>query len=109
LLFRGTYFGIFDSLKIKTEDKFVRWSIAYFAMFMGITISYPGDTVRRRLITSKGKYNGMINCYKSIWLNEGIRGIFLGWHMTWFQSLTGSTVYYFYDKLFTDYAGARDN
>lgn len=109
LLFRGTYFGIYDSLKVKTDDTFVRWWIAYCAMFMGITVAYPGDTVRRRIISSKGKYNGMINCYRSIWKAEGIRGIFLGWRMTWLQSFTGSTLYYFYDKLFTDYSEAKDN
>jgi solute carrier family 25 (adenine nucleotide translocator) protein 4/5/6/31 len=109
LLFRGTYFGIFDSLKVKTEDSFFRWCIAYFAMFLGITVAYPGDTIRRRLITSKGKYSGMVECLKHICQKEGVRGLFLGWNMTWFQSLTGSTVYYFYDKLFTNYAEAKDN
>jgi hypothetical protein len=67
LLFRGTYFGLYDSLKVTTDDPLTRWFIAYFSMFMGITAAYPGDTVRRRIITSKGKYNGMINCFKRIW------------------------------------------
>lgn len=109
LLFRGTYFGIYDSLKVKTDNPLYRWCIAYFAMFVGIIVAYPGDTVRRRIVSSKGKYNGMVDCFKKIWAKEGMRGIFLGWKMSWLQSLTGSTVYYYYDKLFTDYSEAKDN
>jgi solute carrier family 25 (adenine nucleotide translocator) protein 4/5/6/31 len=104
LLFRGTYFGLYDSLKVTTDDTFVRWWFAYISMFAGILVSYPGDTIRRRIVSSRGKYDGLISCFNSIWKKEGVRGIFLGWHMIWFQSLTGCTLYYFYDKLFTDYA-----
>jgi hypothetical protein len=65
-MFRGTYFGIYDSLKVKTEDNLIRWSIAYASMFMGIIAAYPADTVRRRIVSSKGKYGGMIACFKTI-------------------------------------------
>ena len=109
LLFRGSYFGIYDSLKVKTDDELYRWCIAYFAMFMGIITAYPGDTVRRRIVSSKGKYKGMVDCFKHIWAKEGVKGLFLGWNMIWLQSFTGCTVYYFYDKLFTDYSEAKSN
>ena len=71
-------------------------------------VVYPVDTVRRRIVSSKGRYSGMLDCFRSIGRNEGIRGIFLGWQMVWFQSFTGSTLYYCYDKLFTDYKEASN-
>ena len=66
-LFRGTYFGVYDSLKVKTNDALTRWGFAYLAMMMAITVAYPGDTVRRRIVSSKGKYRGMINCFATIY------------------------------------------
>ena len=66
LFFRGTYFGIYDSLKVQTDDVLVRWSYAYLSMFSAIMVVYPVDTVRRRIVSSKGRYSGMIDCFRSI-------------------------------------------
>ena len=108
ILFRGTYFGIFDSLKVKTDDPKMRWLFSYFSLLCGVLAVYPGDTVRRRILSSKGKYSGFKDCFLSMWKKEGIKAFFLGWSLNWFQCLLGSTTYYFYDKLFTDYSQAKD-
>jgi solute carrier family 25 (adenine nucleotide translocator) protein 4/5/6/31 len=67
VLFRGTYFGLYDSLKIKTQDRQMRWLISYFSMLCSVLAVYPGDTVRRRILSSKEKYSGFKHCFLSIW------------------------------------------
>lgn len=66
LFFRGTYFGIYDSLKVQTNDNLVRWFYSYLSIFSAIIVVYPVDTIRRRIVCSKGRYNGMIDCFRSI-------------------------------------------
>lgn len=56
IIFRGSYFGIFDTLKVKTDDEKKRWLASWFATYTSIMVSYPIDTVRRRLVSSRGKY-----------------------------------------------------
>jgi solute carrier family 25 (adenine nucleotide translocator) protein 4/5/6/31 len=108
IIFRGTYFGIYDSLKVKTDNEITRWIFSYFAMFMGILMAYPSDSIRRRIVSSGNKYPGMLRGLGQVWRNEGLKGVFLGWQMIFLQSLTGCTFFYFYDKLFTDYSMARE-
>lgn len=67
VLFRGTYFGLYDSFKVKTDNPLTRWCIAYFSMFLGIMVGYPVDTIRRRIVSSKGKYCGFKNCLEEVW------------------------------------------
>lgn len=108
VLFRGTYFGIYDTLKIKTEDSRMRWLISYFSIMCGALVIHPSDSVRRRILSSKGKYKGFNDCMFSIWRKEGLKGFYLGWSVNWVQCILGSTTFYFYDKLFTDYSQAKD-
>jgi hypothetical protein len=53
LVFRTTYFGLYDSLKITTDDERIRFLFCYISMFVAIMMPYPADTVRRRIIASK--------------------------------------------------------
>ena len=48
-IFRGTYFGIFDTFK-GSKSGFERWSVAYLSSLAAIMLTYPSDTIRRRLI-----------------------------------------------------------
>ena len=48
-IFRGTYFGIFDTFK-GSKKGFSRWSVAYLSSLAAIMLTYPSDTIRRRLI-----------------------------------------------------------
>lgn len=56
ILFRGTYFGVYDTLKVKTNDESTRWMASVLASYLSILAGYPIDTVRRRLVSCKGKY-----------------------------------------------------
>ena len=103
IIFRGTYFGIFDTLKVKTDNEKQRWLASWLATYTSIMAAYPIDTIRRRLVSSRGKYSNSRNLLKDVIKKEGVRGLFLGWPMVTFQSLNAATVFFFYDRLITDY------
>lgn len=108
LIFRGIFFGIYDSLKVQTTDQKMRFLASCFASFLSIIGGYPVDTVRRRLISSKGKYKTGRQCFQDILNKEGIRGFYLGWPLTILQGVSVATTFYFYDKLITDYDQAMN-
>ena len=67
IIFRGSYFGIYDSLKVKTDDQKMRWLASFFSTYISIMNAYPIDTVRRRLVSSRGKYRSSLECFRDIW------------------------------------------
>ena len=73
------------------------------AAFSAMIVGYPSDTIRRRFVSSRGKYPNTRACFKDIIKKEGIKGLYLGWPMLTLQSLSAATIYYFYDALVTDY------
>ena len=83
--FRGAYFGLFDTLKpiLLGENANV---LAVFALGYGVTVgsgilSYPVDTVRRRMMMTSGeavKYKGSIDCTMQILKHEGFMSLMKG-------------------------------
>jgi hypothetical protein len=68
-IFRGTYFGVFDTFK-HNKDKFQKWMLAYGSSLLAIILTYPTDTVRRRLICNEKrevKYKGFLDCLKRMY------------------------------------------
>lgn len=68
-VYRGAYFGLYDSLKpIVIGDKssfFLDFSLGYAITVTAGLLSYPIDTVRRRMMMTSGqavKYNGSLDC-----------------------------------------------
>lgn len=53
-IFRGTNFGIFDTFK-GNKQGLERWLLAYFSSTLAILLTYPSDTVRRRMICAQKK------------------------------------------------------
>lgn len=45
------------------------------------------------------KYGGFLNCSKYIWKNEGLLGFFYGGKIIFLQGLTGSTIYFCFDRI----------
>jgi len=58
--------------------------IAQIVSIVAGTICYPIDSVRRRLMMQAGlpckerQYTNSINAFRKIWVNEGMRGFYLG-------------------------------
>merc|ERR1712090_21285 len=85
-IYRGMYFGLFDTLKpmlIGGKDSSVAasfllgWAVTVTAGLM----SYPIDTISRRMMMTSGggvKYKGSIDCGTQILKNEGFMSMMKG-------------------------------
>lgn len=70
-VYRGAYFGLYDSIKpIVIGEKssfFLDFTLGYAITVTAGLLSYPIDTIRRRMMMTSGqavKYNGSIDCAK---------------------------------------------
>jgi len=82
--------------------------LAVFALGQIVTvsagiISYPLDTVRRRLMMTSGSkeklYNGTVDCFNKILQNEGGKAFFKGCLSNVIRGTGGALVLTFYDKI----------
>ncbi|CAG8455854.1 9280_t:CDS:2 [Paraglomus brasilianum] len=108
IIYRGLYFGMFDSLKpIVLRGQFKDSFLASFALGWGITIgaglaSYPIDTVRRRMMMTSGeavKYKSSMHAFAEIIRNEGVKSLFKGAGANILRAVAGAGVLAGYDKL----------
>ncbi|KAK4438670.1 ADP,ATP carrier protein 3, mitochondrial [Sesamum alatum] len=108
IVYRGLYFGMYDSLKPvvltgSLQDSF----LASFLLGWGITIgaglaSYPIDTVRRRMMMTSGeavKYKSSIDAFSQIVKKEGTKSLFKGAGANILRAVAGAGVLAGYDKL----------
>lgn len=85
IVYRGCYFGFYDSLKpvLLGDDAGLAASFAlgYVVTVTSGLISYPIDTIRRRMMMTSGqavKYKGSIDCAQQILRNEGFMSMMKG-------------------------------
>jgi len=107
--YRASYFGMFDTGKvllfedIKKANFFAMWGFAQCVTVGAGIISYPLDTVRRRLMMTSGAkekmYDGTIDCFKKIYEQEGGRAFFKGCLSNVIRGTGGALVLVFYDKI----------
>merc|ERR1712036_211764 len=84
-VYRGMYFGLYDSLKpMLLGDKpsaFLSFFLGWAVTIVSGLMSYPIDTVRRRMMMTSGaavKYNGSIDCATQVIKNEGFMSLMKG-------------------------------
>merc|ERR1712115_425984 len=104
-IYRGMYFGMFDTLKpmlIGGKDSSV---VASFLLGWAVTVtaglmSYPIDTIRRMMMTSGGgvKYKGSIDCAMQILKNEGFMSMMKGAGANILRGVAGAGVLAGFDK-----------
>jgi len=111
--YRGPYFGVFDTLKELNpwkKDKGITGLVSKFAIAQTTAIiagfiSYPFDTVRRRLQMQAEKpkeqwlYNGTLDCAVKIIKDEGISAMFKGFAANVLRTLGGALVLVGYDEI----------
>jgi len=86
IAYRGCYFGFYDTLKPMLpagfeRNVFANFTLAYFVTVVAGLISYPLDTVRRRMMMTSGeavKYSSSWQCASLIIKNEGFNSLFKG-------------------------------
>merc|ERR1712196_45594 len=111
--YRGFQLGAFDTLvglNPYKENKGVLGVVSTFisaqtAIIAGATISYPFDTVRRRLQMQaelppeKHVYNGTFDCLKKIAAEEGVAaGVYKGFVANAFRSVGAALVLVLYER-----------
>ena len=111
IMYRAAYFGIFDAGKTFLWEDYRKANILaffLFAQFGTVTsgiISYPLDTVRRRLMMMSGKtgkdklYDGTLDCFSKILKQEGPAAFFKGCLSNVLRGTGGALVLVFYDKI----------
>ena len=116
VMYRAPYFGIFDTLKeinpFKEEAKkgtalglFSKFVIAQTTAIIAGFISYPFDTVRRRLQMQAEKpkeqwlYSGTLDCAVKIVKDEGMGAMFKGFAANVLRTLGGALVLVGYDEI----------
>jgi len=84
VVYRGFYFGLYDTVKPLLDPKggfLVSLIIGYGVTVTAGLLSYPVDTVRRRMMMTSGqavKYKGSIDCAAKIIKNEGFMSLMKG-------------------------------
>jgi len=106
-VYRGFYFGLYDSLKILLPENLQKNFLAQFALGWGVTttagiMSYPIDTVRRRMMMTSGeavKYRNSFHCFSSILAQEGPASLFKGAFANILRGVAGAGVLSGFDQL----------
>lgn len=105
IAYRAAYFGCYDTGKafIQSDSFFVMWGFAQIVTVCSGILSYPLDTVRRRLMMQSGRkdvqYTGTLDCFAKIAKNEGTKAFFKGAGSNVLRGTGGALVLVFYDKL----------
>ena len=121
VIYRGPYFGMFDLLKTANpwkRDKGLmgmasKFAVAQFTALFAGAISYPFDTVRRRLLMNRAfpandseedsdpppTFRGAWHCLWTIVEDEGVLSLFSGFYANIFRTLAGAVVLVGYDVL----------
>jgi len=106
VIYRGLYFGIYDSLKPMLPGDLKDNMLANFLLGWGVTVgsglaSYPIDTIRRRMMMTSGeaeKFTGSVDCFQKILAKEGVKSFFKGAGANVIRGVAGAGVLTLYDK-----------
>ncbi|XP_043233952.1 ADP,ATP carrier protein-like [Amphibalanus amphitrite] len=110
IIYRASYFGFFDTAKGMLPDPkntpiIISWAIAQTVTTGAGIISYPFDTVRRRMMMQSGRkgadvmYNSTIDCWRKIAAQEGGKAFFKGAFSNILRGTGGALVLVLYDEL----------
>ncbi|KAD3641774.1 hypothetical protein E3N88_30998 [Mikania micrantha] len=116
---RGLYFGGFDTLKEKMSKNassevalWKRWIVAQAVTTSAGLLSYPLDTVRRRMMMQSGidrpMYRNTLDCWKTIYQTEGFMSFYRGALSNMFRSTGAAAILVLYDeaKKFMNWSGS---
>lgn len=110
IIYRAAYFGVYDTAKGMLPDPknthiVVSWMIAQTVTAVAGVVSYPFDTVRRRMMMQSGRkgadimYKGTLDCWRKIFKDEGGKAFFKGAWSNVLRGMGGAFVLVLYDEL----------
>lgn len=110
IIYRAAYFGCFDTAKGMLPDPkntpiVISWMIAQTVTTAAGIISYPFDTVRRRMMMQSGRkkaevmYKNTLDCWGKIYRSEGGAAFFKGAFSNVLRGTGGAFVLVLYDEI----------
>jgi solute carrier family 25 (adenine nucleotide translocator) protein 4/5/6/31 len=111
IVYRGAYFGLYDTGvqmafgdNAKNANIIFKWMIAQSVTALAGIVSYPFDTVRRRMMMQSGEkgkklYKGTIDCWRVILRDEGGKAFFKGAWSNVLRGAGGAFVLVLYDEI----------
>lgn len=105
IVYRGFYFGLYDSLKPVilgvNAGPVLSFCLGYGVTVVAGLISYPIDTIRRRMMMTSGqavKYTGSWDCFRRISKAEGYLGLMRGASANILRGVAGAGVLAGFDE-----------
>lgn len=110
IIYRAAYFGFYDTARGMLPDPkntplVISWAIAQTVTTVAGIISYPFDTVRRRMMMQSGRakadilYKGTLHCWATIAKQEGTSAFFKGAFSNVLRGTGGAFVLVLYDEI----------
>jgi len=111
IIYRAAFFGLYDTAKGmlpgggKDAGIMLSWAIAQCVTTVSGIISYPFDTVRRRMMMQSGRkggdimYKNTIDCWRKIAAQEGSGAFFKGAFSNVLRGTGGALVLVMYDEI----------
>jgi len=111
IIYRAAFFGLYDTAKGmlpgggKDAGILLSWAIAQCVTTLSGIISYPFDTVRRRMMMQSGRkggdimYSSTIDCWRKIAAQEGSSAFFKGAFSNVLRGTGGALVLVLYDEI----------
>lgn len=110
IIYRAAYFGFFDTAKGMLPDPkntpfLISWAIAQTVTTVAGIVSYPFDTVRRRMMMQSGRskadiiYKNTLNAWSVIYKVEGGAAFFKGAFSNVLRGTGGALVLVLYDEI----------
>jgi len=107
IVYRAAFFGLFDTFKEflpnpKAAPVWQTWMVAQTVTTISGIVSYPFDTVRRRMMMQAGRsdvlYTSTLDCYGKILKNEGPTAFFKGAASNIIRGSGGAIVLVLYEE-----------
>lgn len=110
IIYRAAYFGFYDTARGMLPDPkntplYISWAIAQCVTTVAGIVSYPFDTVRRRMMMQSGRkaseiiYKSTIHCWATIAKQEGTGAFFKGAFSNVLRGTGGAFVLVLYDEI----------
>lgn len=108
IIYRAAFFGLYDTAKGMMPGNIgiiLSWAIAQCVTTVSGIISYPFDTVRRRMMMQSGRkgadimYKNTLDCWRKIAAQEGSSAFFKGAFSNVLRGTGGALVLVMYDEI----------
>jgi len=110
IIYRAAYFGFYDTARGMLPDPkntplYISWAIAQVVTTVAGIVSYPFDTVRRRMMMQSGRkateiiYKSTVHCWGTILKQEGGSAFFKGAFSNVLRGTGGAFVLVLYDEI----------